>query len=96
MIRMKGLAPGVQCNMVILSAAAINDHYDVIHRCDRFSRTPIDQHYAKIEQDREAALAIFRSEGYLRVFSDNMDWYLIKGRDYFDVPHPDPMMRGHI
>lgn len=84
-IRVKPLATGVECNMVILSEDAINAHYDTMHFCDRMSRTPIDRTYARIEQERQRALAIFRHEHRLRVYKDYLGWRLIKGGRWDEV-----------
>ena len=77
--------PGVECNMVILTEAAINSHYDRQHYLDRFSKTPIDSHYARIEQQREKALAIFRREGRLRVYGNWDDWRLIERGQWYEL-----------
>lgn len=84
-MRVKPLAPGVECNMVVLSEDAINAHYDSRHYQDRLSRTPVDRAYARIEQQRQLALAILRHEGRLRVFSYWDGWMLIKGGRYSDL-----------
>lgn len=85
MVRVKPLAPGVQCNLVVLSEDAINAHYDGKHYQDRYSRHPIDRTYVKIEQDRQRALAIFKHEGRLRVLSYWDGWRLIKGGRYDEL-----------
>ena len=77
--------PGVECNMVLLTEDAINAHYDRLHYTDRYSRTPIDQAYARIEQDRQKALAIFRREGRLRVYGYWDGWRLIERGQWYEL-----------
>lgn len=84
-MRVKPLAPGVECNMVILSEAAIHAHYDSEHYRDRFSRHPVDRTYARIEQSRQRALSILKHEGRLRVYAYWDGWKLIKGGCYDEV-----------